>query len=49
MTDIVIDDFLKEKICVLHMKNRREIGKILASIDKQITNNAKSFDSIKAD
>ena len=47
MTDIVIDDFLKESILVPSYEEQVEIGKILSSLDNQITLQSQRLEKLK--
>lgn len=47
MTDLVIDDFLKESILVPSYEEQVEIGKILTSLDHQITLQTQRLEKLK--
>lgn len=47
MTDLVIDDFLKESILVPSYEEQVEIGKILTSLDLQITLQTQRLEKLK--
>ena len=47
MNDIVVDDFLKESILVPSYEEQIEIGKILTSLDRQISLQSQSLEKLK--
>lgn len=47
MTDLVIDDFLKESLLVPSYEEQIQIGKILTSLDAQITLHAQRLEKLK--
>ena len=47
MTDLVVDDFLKESILVPSYEEQIEIGKILTSLDRQISLQSQRLEKLK--
>ena len=47
MTDLVVDDFLKESILVPSYEEQIEIGKILTSLDRQISRQSQRLEKLK--
>ena len=47
MTDLVVDDFLKESILVPSYEEQIEIGKILTSLDRQISLQSRRLEKLK--
>ena len=47
MNDIVVDDFLKESILVPSYEEQIEIGKILTSLDRQISLQSQRLEKLK--
>ena len=47
MNDIVVDDFLKESILVPSYGEQIEIGKILTSLDRQISLQSQRLEKLK--
>lgn len=47
MTDLVVSDFLKESVLVPSCEEQIEIGKILSSIDRQITLHTQRLEKLK--
>lgn len=47
MNDIVVDDFLKESILVPSYEEQIEIGKILTSLERQISLQSQRLEKLK--
>lgn len=47
MTDLVVSDFLKESVLVPSYEEQIEIGKILSTLDRQITLQSQRLEKLK--